>query len=68
MFRGYLRWVVVTLVAIATVINYVDRNALAIMWVEIGPELGMNSTTHGWSWSSWSVTPSARPCSARSST
>ncbi|MCY3821651.1 MAG: MFS transporter [Gammaproteobacteria bacterium] len=42
MSRGYLRWVVVTLVAIATVINYVDRNALAIMWVEIGPELGMD--------------------------
>ena len=42
MFRGYLRWVVVSLVAIATVINYVDRNALAIMWVEIGPELGMD--------------------------
>ncbi len=42
MFRGYLRWVVVSLVAIATVINYVDRNALSIMWVEIGPELGMD--------------------------
>ena len=42
MFRGYLRWVVVSLVAIATVINYVDRNALAIMWVEMGPELGMD--------------------------
>ncbi len=42
MFRGYLRWVVVSLVAIATVINYVDRNALAIMWVEVGPQLGMD--------------------------
>ena len=42
MFRGYLRWVVVSLVAIATVINYIDRNALAIMWVEIGPELGLD--------------------------
>ena len=42
MFRGYLRWVVVSLVALATVINYVDRNALAIMWVDIGPELGMD--------------------------
>ena len=42
MFRGYLRWVVVSLVALATVINYVDRNALSIMWVEIGPELGMD--------------------------
>ena len=43
MFRGYLRWVVVSLVAIATVINYVDRSALAIMWDEaIAPELGMD--------------------------
>ena len=37
------------LVAIATVVNYVDRNALSTMWVEIGPELGMDSSTPpGW--------------------
>ncbi len=42
MFRGYLRWVVVGLVAIATVINYIDRNALAIMWPAISEDLGMD--------------------------
>ncbi len=42
MFRGYLRWVVVSLVAIATVINYIDRNALAIMWPAISEDLGMD--------------------------
>ncbi len=42
MFRGYLRWIVVGLVAIATVINYIDRNALAIMWPTISEELGMD--------------------------
>ena len=42
MFRGYLRWIVVSLVAIATVINYIDRNALAIMWPAISEDLGMD--------------------------
>ena len=42
MFRGYLRWAVVGLVAVATVINYVDRNALAIMWPSISKDLGMD--------------------------
>ena len=46
MFRGYLRWVVVTLVAIATVINYVDRNALAVMWPEISADLGMDTNDY----------------------
>ena len=36
-----LRWVVVSLVAIATVINYIDRNALAVMWPGISEELGL---------------------------
>jgi len=30
-----LRWFIVTPVAIATVINYIDRNALAVMWPAI---------------------------------
>ena len=46
MFRGYLRWVVVSLVAIATVINYVDRNALAIMWPAVSEDLGMDSSDY----------------------
>ncbi len=41
MFSGYLRWVVVSLVAIATIINYIDRNALAIMWPSISEDMGM---------------------------
>lgn len=37
-----LRWWVVSLVALATVINYIDRNALAVMWPSISEELGMD--------------------------
>jgi ACS family hexuronate transporter-like MFS transporter len=37
---GGLRWLVITLIAVATVINYIDRNALAVMWPEISQELG----------------------------
>ena len=36
-----LRWVIVTLVAIATVINYIDRGALAVMWPAISEDLGL---------------------------
>ena len=36
-----LRWVIVSLVALATVINYIDRNALAVMWPGISGELGL---------------------------
>ena len=46
MFRGYLRWVVVTLVAIATVINYVDRNALAVMWPSISEDMGLDTNDY----------------------
>ena len=41
-----LRWFVVGLVAIATVINYVDRNALAVMWPSISEELGMDKNDY----------------------
>lgn len=34
------RWVVIGLIAVATVINYIDRNALAVMWPEISKEVG----------------------------
>jgi len=36
-----LRWWIVTLVAFATVINYIDRNALGIMWPEIWKDIGL---------------------------
>ena len=41
-----LRWLVVSLVAIATVINYIDRNALAVMWPEISADLGMTKNDY----------------------
>ena len=36
-----LRWWIVSLVALATLINYIDRGALSIMWPEISKDLGM---------------------------
>ncbi len=41
-----LRWVIISLFGIATVINYIDRNALAVMWPGIAGELGMNKTDY----------------------
>ncbi|MBR9726384.1 MFS transporter [Shewanella intestini] len=38
---NHLRWLVVSLVALATVINYIDRSALAIMWPSISQDLGL---------------------------
>jgi ACS family hexuronate transporter-like MFS transporter len=37
-----LRWLVMMLVAAATIINYIDRSALAVMWPGIADELGMD--------------------------
>jgi len=37
-----LRWLVITLVAIATIINYIDRSALAVMWPGIAEDLGLD--------------------------
>ena len=34
-----LRWWIVTLVALATVINYIDRQSLNVLWPEISAEL-----------------------------
>lgn len=39
--RG-LRWWIVGLIAIATIINYIDRNALAVMWPEISKDLDLS--------------------------
>lgn len=36
-----LRWWILTLIAFATVINYIDRNALGIMWPEIYKDIGL---------------------------
>ena len=38
--NGRFRWCVIGLIALATVINYIDRNALAVMWPEVSKEIG----------------------------
>lgn len=42
MLRNRFRWTIVTLVAVATVINYIDRGALGLLWPEISQDLGMS--------------------------
>lgn len=42
MFKGKLRYWIVILVAVATVINYIDRGALGFLWPEISKDLGMS--------------------------
>ncbi|PQJ79727.1 MFS transporter [Polaribacter porphyrae] len=37
-----LRWWIITLIFIATVINYIDRTAFALLWPQMGEDLGMN--------------------------
>ena len=34
-----LRWWVIALIALATVINYIDRSALSVLWPDIVEEL-----------------------------
>jgi ACS family hexuronate transporter-like MFS transporter len=41
-----LRWYVVSLVAIATIINYIDRGALGFLWPEISEDLGLSKTDY----------------------
>lgn len=41
-----LRWCIVSLVALATVINYIDRNALAVMWPAISEDLGLDKSDY----------------------
>ncbi|TYK65131.1 MFS transporter [Colwellia echini] len=39
-----LRWWVIALIALATVINYIDRSALSVLWPDIVEELFPNET------------------------
>ncbi|KUO62172.1 MFS transporter [bacterium BRH_c32] len=40
-FKG-LRWWIIGLIALATVINYIDRSTLSLMWPSISKDLGMD--------------------------
>lgn len=46
MMKGNLRWCIVGLVALATVINYIDRGALGFLWPEISEDLGLSKTDY----------------------
>jgi len=41
-----LRWYVVSLVAVATIINYIDRGALGFLWPEISEDLGLTKADY----------------------
>ena len=41
-----LRWWIIGLVCLATIINYIDRSALAIMWPDISKDLEMDKSDY----------------------
>jgi len=41
-----LRWWIISLIFIATVINYIDRTAFALLWPEMGKDLGMDKSDY----------------------
>lgn len=44
-FKG-LRWWIIGLIALATIINYIDRSALAVMWPGISEDLGLTDSDY----------------------
>ena len=46
MMQGRLRWWIVGLVALATIINYIDRGALGFLWPEISEDLGLTKNDY----------------------
>ncbi len=41
-----LRWWIISLICLATVINYIDRTAFGVMWPEMGKDLGMDESDY----------------------
>jgi ACS family hexuronate transporter-like MFS transporter len=41
-----LRWMIISMIALATIINYIDRSTLAIMWPSISKDLGMSKSDY----------------------
>jgi len=44
--QGRLRWFIVSLVALATIINYIDRGALGFLWPEISVDLDLTKADY----------------------
>ncbi len=43
-----LRWWIIGLIFLATVINYIDRTAFALLWPDMGKDLGMDKSDYAW--------------------
>lgn len=41
-----LRWWIISLISLATIINYIDRSTLALMWPSISKDLGMDKSDY----------------------
>lgn len=41
-----LRWWIIGLIFVATVINYIDRTAFALLWPQMGEDLGMDNADY----------------------
>ena len=41
-----LRWLVIGLIGLVTVINYIDRNALAVMWPAVSRDIGADKADY----------------------
>lgn len=41
-----LRWWIIGLIFIATVINYIDRTAFTLLWPQMGEDLGMDNSDY----------------------
>lgn len=44
--RGGMRWWIIGLIGVATIINYVDRSSLAIMWPQIAKDTGISKESY----------------------
>lgn len=44
--RSHIRWWIIGLIAVATVINYVDRTSLAVMWPAITKDTGLSKDAY----------------------
>ena len=44
--KNNFRWWIVSLVALATIINYIDRGALGFLWPEISKDIGLTKTDY----------------------
>ena len=43
-----LRWYIIGLICLATIINYIDRSALGIMWPAMRDDLGLTELDYAW--------------------